>query len=77
MASEPKCECGRLQSECLYAVQRSSLTRWSHYRCPTCLREWTIPEVVEDLADPVTSDEVIQVHEALAKPDLTMGELTK
>jgi len=46
----------------VYGVQRSGRHRWLYYRCPTCLREWTVQEDVADLHDPVTSEEVLEVH---------------
>ena len=73
--AELKCECGRLQSDASVQVQRGTLTRWRYYHCP-CGREWTIPEVAEDLSLPVSSDEVIRVHEAL-EGALTVEEMTR
>jgi hypothetical protein len=72
---ESLCTCGRPQSDASFLVQRGTLTRWVYYTC-SCGREWTVPEVAEDLAEPVTADEIIRVHEALMG-DLTVEELTK
>lgn len=74
--AELKCDaCGRPQSDAAFVVQRGTLTRWTYYRCP-CGREWTVPEVAEDLSEPVTSDEVLRVHEILTS-DLTVDDITK
>jgi len=62
MARMLKCDCGVPWSKCVYTVQRSHGHRWTYYRCPVCLREWTVQEDVDDLDDPVTSDEVLEVH---------------
>lgn len=72
---DAKCECGRKWSECVYVVQRSGQNRWIHYRC-ICSREWTVHEMDADPADPVTSDEIIELHRIL-KGDLTMEDIRK
>lgn len=69
------CECGRPQSDASFVVQRGSLTRWTYYHC-ACGREWTVPEVAEDLAEPVSSDEVLRVHELL-EGNPTVEEITR
>lgn len=68
-----RCECGRPWSQCVYVVQRTSHLRLSHYRCTACSREWTVRE---DLAEPVSIDEVLDVH-LLLKDDKTFSELFK
>ena len=73
--AELRCECGRLQSDASFVVQRGTLTRWTYYTCQ-CGRKWTVPEVAEDLSLPVSSDELIEVHRLLAG-NLTITELTK
>ena len=75
--AELKCECGRKWSECVYVVQRSGLNHYIFYRCQGCSREWEVVETVDDLADPVSSDEVLEVHRLLTATDLTLGELTR
>ncbi len=71
MATVLRCDCGTPWSECVYTVQRSGVHRWLYYRCPTCLREWTIQEDVPDKADPVTSGEVLEVHRLAEGGDLS------
>lgn len=75
MAHESSCQCGRKWSDCVFTVQRSGLNRYTYYRCPTCLTEWTIPEVVDSLSDPISSGEILEVHRLL-QGDPTIGELT-
>ena len=77
MAQILKCECGRAWAECVFLIQRSNDHRYTWYRCQACNREWEVVETVEDLADPVTSAEIIEVHKLLADADLTMREITK
>lgn len=62
MASRLRCDHKRVES----VVHREGLNRHVYKRCPDCGSEWTETETVSDLADPVTSSEVISVHEALA-----------
>lgn len=74
MATVLRCDCGLPWSKCVVTVQRSGRHRWSYYRCPTCLREWTIQEDVADPTDPVSSDEVIEVHHQL-EGEITLEDL--
>lgn len=70
MATVLRCDCGTPWSKCVYTVQRSGRHRWIYYRCTVCLREWTIQEDVDDLADTVTSSEVLEVHRLAEAGDL-------
>jgi hypothetical protein len=64
-----RCDCGQPWSKCVYVVQRSGARRWLYYRCIECRREWTVQEDVADLADPVSTDEVLEVHRLLDYED--------
>jgi hypothetical protein len=75
--AQPTCECGRLLTDVIHLVQRSGDHRYTWYRCTQCSREWEVVETVDDLADPVSSSEVLEVHRLLAATDLTLGELTR
>ena len=75
MATVLRCECGRKWSDCTYAVMRSGVRRLSFYRCE-CGREWTVQEDAPDPLDPVTSDEVLEVHRLLGV-DGSLDELLK
>ena len=46
------------------------------YQCQDCGREWTEGVAVEDLADVVTSDEIIEVHRLLEQDNKTLSEMT-
>jgi DNA-directed RNA polymerase subunit RPC12/RpoP len=72
----PQCECGRPLTDVIHLVQRSKDHRYTWYRCTQCNREWEVVETVDDLADPVSSSEVLEVHRLL-EGDLTMSEITK
>lgn len=69
-----RCECGRPWSKCIYVVQRTSKLRLLHYRCTECSREWTVREDSLDLGEPVSIDEVLDVHRLLAD-DVAISEL--
>jgi hypothetical protein len=69
-----RCECGRPWSKCIFVVQRTSRLRLIHYRCTECSREWTVREEGIDPADPVSIDEVLDVHNLL-KNDRVIAEL--
>jgi len=70
----PKCSCGRLQSEAHFVVQRSKDRKYTYHRCD-CGREWTVVTRIDDVRDPVTSGEVIEVHQRLAKFEGSLKEL--
>ena len=76
MSAASLCECGRPWSQCIYVVQRTSKLRLLHYRCPECSLEWTVREDGPDLAEPVSADETVTVHELLAD-DKAIAELFK
>jgi hypothetical protein len=65
-----RCECGQPLSKCIYVVERRHANRWIHYRCIECSREWSIREDVDDLADPVSSSEVLEVRRLVESSDL-------
>lgn len=71
-----RCECGRPWSKCVYVTQRTSELRLIHYRCTECSREWTVRDDSPDPLEPVSLDEVLEVHELLKK-DRTITELFK
>lgn len=78
MAESPeRCECGASPEAVVHVVQRSSALRLTHYRCTSCSREWTVEEQAPDVAEPVSSDEVLDAHAALADPRLRLEDLTK
>ena len=69
-----RCSCGREPAAAAVYVYRTRGDRFLFHRCD-CGNEWTEHETDIDPTDPVTSDEVIEVHTRLAKFDGSMSEL--
>lgn len=59
------CACGRKLVDAAAHVYRSHTDVCVFHRCD-CGAEWTEHQTGTDLADPVSSDEVIEVHARLA-----------
>jgi hypothetical protein len=57
-----------------FLIYRIGERRRVYSTCQNCGSEWTVEDAVEDLAEPISSSEVIDVHELL-KADKTLGEL--
>ena len=64
----PKCKCGRLKAEAQRRVYHSHDRHITSFLCD-CGQEWTLEEVDVDPLDPVTSEEVLRVHEVLFPPN--------
>lgn len=71
---EPTCVCGRQRSEAVAAVYRSYAAEFVFHRCP-CGLEWTERLEGIDHSEPVSSDEVIEVHQCLAAFEGSLSEL--
>jgi hypothetical protein len=72
----PKCPaCGRLLSRAKKSVYHRPDLRETYYRCE-CGKEWTLTEPDVNPYDPVSSDEVIEVHKQL-DADVTIDELLR
>jgi hypothetical protein len=69
-----KCVCGRRLKEASVYIYRSHGDRYQFHRCE-CGLEWTVHQRDIDPTDPVTSDEVIEVHTQLAKFEGSIAEL--
>jgi hypothetical protein len=69
-----KCACGRRLRDAAIYIYRSRTDRFLFHRCE-CGTEWTERRTDIDPADPVTSDEVIEVHKRLAKFEGSIAEL--
>ena len=69
-----KCACGRRLQDAAIYTYRSRSDRFLFHRCD-CGVEWTEHHVDIDPTDPVTSDEVIEVHRRLAKFEGSIAEL--
>lgn len=69
-----KCSCGRRLKDAAIYTYRSHNDRFLFHRCE-CGTEWTEHLTDIDPTDPVSSDEVIEVHRQLAKFEGTFAEL--
>jgi hypothetical protein len=69
-----KCACGRRLKDAAVYTYRSHTERWFFHRCE-CGKEWTEHLTDIDPTDPVSSDEVIEVHTRLAKFEGSIAEL--
>ncbi len=70
-----RCRCGAPDTKWVFYTQRSGTERRVYYRCTECSLEWTEVQNVTDLDKTVTVEEVIDVHAALANPNLTVEDL--
>ena len=72
-----KCSCGRPTEQASWVVQRINETRYTYFRCE-CGKEWTKVELDDHKQnDPITSGEVIAVHERLLRFEGTLKDLLK
>ena len=58
------------------SVYRSRGHRYTFFSCLECGAEWQEQETVEDLADTVSANEIIEVHRLLRQHNKTLGEMT-
>lgn len=68
------CTCGRRLKDASIYIYRSHTDRYLFHRCE-CGAEWTEHQTDIDPTDPVSSDEVIEVHKRLAKFEGSISEL--
>ena len=69
-----KCACGRPRKDAEVYIYRSHTDRYLFHRCE-CGTEWTEHQTDVDPTDPVSSDEVIEVHKRLATFEGSIAEL--
>ena len=69
-----KCVCGRRLRDASEYTYRSRSDRFTFHRCE-CGSEWTEHRTDVDPTDPVSSDEVLEVHKRLAKFEGSIAEL--
>jgi len=69
-----RCVCGRKIKDAAVYVYRSHTDRYLFHRCE-CGSEWTVHQTDVDPTEPVSSDEVIEVHKRLAKFEGSIEEL--
>ncbi len=60
------CRCGRRRDQSVTTVYQSHAAVFVFHRC-SCGLEWTERQELVDRSQPVSSDEVIEVHVALAR----------
>jgi len=70
----PSCSCGRSRSEASVSSFHSQASLFTFHRCE-CGLEWTEHAVSVDRSQPVTTDEVIEVHERMARFEGPLSEL--
>jgi hypothetical protein len=68
------CTCGRSRTEAAVSTYRSHSALFTFHRCE-CGLEWTERANGIDRSEPVTTDEVIEVHERLAGFEGPLAEL--
>ena len=69
-----RCTCGRSRSEAAVSTFRSQASLFTFHRCD-CGLEWTEHNVGVDRSQPVSTDEVIEVHERMCKFEGPLSEL--
>ncbi|MFI5283024.1 MAG: hypothetical protein ACHQ0J_07830 [Candidatus Dormibacterales bacterium] len=69
-----KCKCGRPRHDASIYTYRSAADRYVFHRCE-CGTEWTEHLADVDPTEPVSSDEVIEVHKRLAQFEGSIAEL--
>jgi hypothetical protein len=69
-----KCACGRRLRDAAVYTYRSRTDRYLFHRC-ACGSEWTEHRTDVDPTEPVSSDEVIEVHRQLSEFEGSFAEL--
>ena len=69
-----RCTCGRERTEAAVSSYRSHATLFTFHRCE-CGLEWTERKDGVDRSEPVTTDEVLEVHERMARFEGPLSEL--
>lgn len=72
----PACACGRSLQEAAASVYRSQASVFLFHRCP-CGREWTERRDGFDPAEPISGDEVIEVHRVLRRFRGSIAEMLR
>jgi hypothetical protein len=69
-----RCPCGRWPAGHRVVSYRGSSASYRYHRCD-CGTEWTERLTCIDRAQPITGDELLDVHLALARDDLALAEI--
>jgi hypothetical protein len=70
----PRCACGRESKLAVATVYRSPQGRFVFHRCD-CGVEWTERLEAVDPTEPISGDEVLEVHEVLALFEGSLADL--
>ena len=70
-----RCRCGRWPGSHRVVSYRGSSASYRYHRCD-CGKEWTERVARIDRAQPITGDEVLDVHLALARLDFCLSDVT-
>jgi hypothetical protein len=72
---DKRCECGRPKADAIASHRYHSGEHvYTFHRCE-CGREWTEDKIDVDERDPVTAEEVLNVHEFFKRFDKPLSEL--
>jgi hypothetical protein len=69
-----RCVCGRNRADAYSHEYRAQSGHFFYRRC-TCGMEWTERQIDADRGQPVSSDEVLEVHERLAAFEGSFSDL--
>ena len=70
------CACGRRRDAAASFVHQSSLATYVYHRCE-CGAEWTESRPGVDRSQPVSTDEVLEVHQSLLDFEGTLRDLVR
>ena len=68
------CTCGRRRDAAASYVHQSNVATYVYHRCE-CGAEWTESRPMLDRSEPVSTDEVLEVHQSLAAYEGTLRDL--
>lgn len=68
------CACGRRRDAAASYIHQSNVATYVYHRCE-CGAEWTESRPCVDRSEPVSTDEVLEVHQSLAAFEGTLRDL--
>ena len=73
--TEPSvCTCGRRLDAAASYIHQSNVATYVYHRCE-CGAEWTESRPMLDRSEPVSTDEVLEVHQSLAEFEGSLRDL--
>jgi hypothetical protein len=73
--TEPSvCTCGRRRDAAASYIHQSNVATYVYHRCE-CGAEWTESRPMVDRSEPVSTDEVLEVHQSLSDYEGTLRDL--